>query len=154
MKKNLSNHRKLIYFLTIVFTLFIVVSCSVNANYALSNSEIDYEFESPEINLLVEKILNSPEDCWRKPNYQRKITIISKLFSLQELIRQWSFEEAYSKMLHDIKPKLTALKTNENEELWGNGVFKQEWVICEDLREEFRVDCNTIMNFLIAEQPA
>jgi len=170
MKKNLLNNGNLIYFFTIVFTLSIAASCSVSANYTVFNTVVDYEFEeSPnqnkqlsavenpvgsDINWLIEKILSTPEDCWRKPNYQRKNTVISKLYSLQELISQWSFEEAYSKMLYDIKPKLTALKTNENEESWGNGVFKQAWVICEDLREEFQADCNFILNLLIGEQPA
>lgn len=169
MKKNLLNNGMLIYFLTIVFTLSLVASCLVSANYTISNTVKDYEFEnSPnqneqsstiessviyEINWFLEKILSTSEDCWRKPSSQRKNTIISKLSSLQELISQWRFEEAYSKMLHDIKPKLTALKTNENEESWGNGVFKQAWVVCEDLREEFRVDCNFILNLLIGEQP-
>ena len=118
-----------------------MVKCRYRENFSISNTVKDYEFEkSPnqneqpstfedpvisEINWLMEKILSTPEDCWRKPNYQRKNTIISKLSSLQELISQWNFEEAYIKLLHDIKPKLTALKTHENEESWGNSVFKQ-----------------------------
>ena len=126
-----------------------MVKCRYRENFSISNTVKDYEFEkSPnqneqpstfedpvisEINWLMEKILSTPEDCWRKPNYQRKNTIISKLSSLQELISQWNFEEAYSKMLHEFKPKLSALKTDENEESWGNSVFKQAWVICEDL---------------------
>ena len=78
--------------------------------------------------------------------------MINKLTSLQELILQELFEEAYNKMLHDIKPKLTALKTDENEEPWGNGTFKQAWVVCEYLRDEFQDDCNAILE-LISTQP-
>lgn len=102
---------------------------------------------------LIEKIIESPEDCWRKPAQNRKDTMINKLTSLQDLILQELFEEAYNKTLHDIKPKLTALKTDENEEPWGNGTFKQAWVVCEYLRDEFRVDCNAILNDLIPTQP-
>ncbi len=98
---------------------------------------------------LINKIIQTPEDCWRKPAQNRKDTMINKLTSLKELILQDYLEEAYNKTLHDIKPKLTALKTDENEEPWGNGTFKQAWLVCEDLREEFRVDCNTILNELI-----
>ncbi len=102
---------------------------------------------------LIDYISESPDECWRKPAQNRKNTIINKLTSLQVLISQGLFEDAYNKMLHDIKPKLTALKTDENEEPWGNGTFKQAWVVCEDLRNEFLVDCNTILNELIPTQP-
>jgi len=58
------------------------------------------------------------------------------------------YAEAYDKLLHDIKPKLTGLKTNEFEEPWGNGVFKNPWVNCEELQEMFKVECNQILSHL------
>ena len=172
MKKNILNNGKLVYFLSIFLAILIVTSCSANGNYITNNVlednmvedvNIDMIVETQptdvvgglisKINDLIEKIIDSPEDCWRKPAQNRKNTMINKLTSLQELISQEFFEEAYNKMLHDIKPKLTALKTDENEEPWGNGTFKQAWVVCESLRDDFLVDCNTILNELISTQP-
>ncbi|MFX1325653.1 MAG: hypothetical protein ACFE8N_11900 [Promethearchaeota archaeon] len=46
----------------------------------------------------------------------------NKLNELQDMISENSFEEAYDKLLHDIKPKLTGLKTDENELPYGNGI--------------------------------
>lgn len=148
-----------------LLAVLIVTSCSANGNYVTNNVLEDkmvedvnidnvVETQPPyavvvdiisKINDLIEKIINSPEECWRKTAQNRKNTMINKLTSLKELILQELFEEAYNKMLHDIKPKLTALKTDENEEPWGNGTFKQPWVVCEYLRDEFRVDCNAIL---------
>ncbi|TKJ19223.1 MAG: hypothetical protein CEE42_15780 [Promethearchaeota archaeon Loki_b31] len=172
MKKNILNNRKLIYFLTMLLAVLMVTSCSANGNYVTNNVLEDkmvedvnidnvVETQPPyvvvidvisKIDDLIEKIFNSPDDCWRKTAQNRKNTMINKLTSLRELILQELFEEAYNKMLHDIKPKLTALKTDEDEIPWGNGTFKQAWVVCEDFRDEFRVDCNTILE-LISTQP-
>jgi len=170
MKKNILNNRKLIYFLTMLLSVLIVTSCSANGNYVTNNVLEDKIVEDVNIDMVVEtqptdvvggnvisnliiKIIESSEDCWRKPAQNRKNTMINKLTSLQELISQELFEEAYNKMLHDIKPKLTALKTDENDEPWGNGTFKQAWVVCQHLRNVFRVDCNTILNELIPTPP-
>jgi len=173
MKKNILNNRKLIYFLTMLLAVLIVTSCSANGNYVTNNVledktvedvNIDNGVESqpPDVVVvdvisliddLIEEISNSPDECWRKPAQNRKNTMINKLTSLKYLISQGFFEEAYNKMLHDIKPKLTALKTDEDEIPWGNGTFKQAWVVCEYLRDEFRVDCNAILNDLIPTQP-
>ena len=171
MKKKILNNRKLIYFLTMILAVLMVTSCSANGNYVTNNVledkivedvNIDNVVETQPIDVvggviskidaLIEYIIETPEDCWRKPAQNRKNTMINKLTSLKYLISQELFEEAYNKMLHDIKPKLTALKTDENEEPWGNGIFKQAWVVCEDLRDIFRVDCNTILNDLISAQ--
>lgn len=60
-----------------------------------------------------------------------------------------NYTEAYDKLLHDIKPKLTGLKTNENEDSWGNGAFSNPWITCEELQEEFREVCNQILIHLL-----
>lgn len=163
---------ELIYFFAF-FCIFLFISSSlayVDSNVNISetesvdNTENDIVFDNMEITItehnaismideLIEKILDSPIECWKNQANQTKNAIINKLTSLKELIRQENFDGAYNKMLHDIKPKLTGLKTNENEEPWGNGTFKQAWVLCEDLREEFRVDCNNILNNLIPPLP-
>ena len=170
MKKNILNSRKLIYILTIILAVLAVTLCSANGNYVNNNVLEDKMVEDVNIDIiietqpsdvvesngiskideLIEKVIESPENCWRKPAPNKKNAIINKLTSLQVLIEQELLEEAYIKMLHDIKPKLTALKTNENEEPWGNGAFKQAWVVCEDFRDVFRVDCNIILNELIS----
>lgn len=172
MKKNILINGKLIYFLTMLLAVLIVTSCSANGNYVSNNVLEDNMVEDVNIDMVVETqptdvvggviskiedliefIIESPEECWRKPAQNRKNTMINKLTSLQELISQELFEEAYNKMLHDIKPKLTALKTDEDEIPWGNGTFKQAWVVCEYLRDEFQVDCNAILNDLASIHP-
>ncbi len=155
-----------------LLAVLIVTSCSANGNYVSNNVLEDNMVEDVNIDMVVETqptdvvggviskiedliefIIESPEECWRKPAQNRKNTMINKLTSLQELISQELFEEAYNKMLHDIKPKLTALKTDEDEIPWGNGTFKQAWVVCEYLRDEFQVDCNAILNDLASIHP-
>jgi len=135
-----------------IFGLFTFSSTKVNNEYrdkavpVINNEEI-YDSESASsnelieslLNQLVEKIQTSDDECWRKPAINRKYTIINKINAL-------NLENLYDKVLHDIKPKLTGLKTNENEEMWGNGVFHNPWVICPDLQEELRLLCNEILN--------
>ena len=116
-----------------------------NIDQAASNSE---DYINPLIDQLIDKIQASNEDCWRKPASNRKITTVNKLTELKDLISSNNLEDAYDKLLHDIKPKLTGLKTDENEEPWGNGEFKNPWVICTDLQEEFRLDCNDILYYI------
>jgi len=105
---------------------------------------IDFIIQS--IDQVIEKIQASSDDCWKKPASNRKDTMIKKLTVLRELVSYINLEDAYEKLLHDIKPKLTGLKTDENEDPWGNGEFKNPWVICADLNEEFMSDCNEILS--------
>ncbi|MCK4779218.1 MAG: hypothetical protein KAT57_03475 [Candidatus Lokiarchaeota archaeon] len=97
------------------------------------------------IDQLIEKIQASSDECWRKPANNRKNTMINKLNGLKDLVSDDNLEDVYNKLLHEIKPKLTGLKTDENEEAWGNGVFKNPWVICPTLQEELRLICNDIL---------
>lgn len=113
----------------------------------IKNDEEFYDSESTDnngiieslIDQLIEKIQTSAEECWRKPATNRKETVINKINGL-------NLEDLYDKLLHDIKPKLTGLKTDEDENPWGNGVFNNPWVICPDLQEEFRLLCNDLLN--------
>lgn len=100
------------------------------------------------IDNLIEKIEGSPDECWRKPASNRKYTMINKLTTLKDMVSLNNLEGAYDKLLHDIKPKLTGLKTDENEEEWGNGVFNNPWVICDDYNLDFQIDCNEILSLL------
>ncbi len=97
------------------------------------------------IDQVIERIQSSSDDCWSKPASNRKNTMINKLIALKELVSSANYEGAYDKLLHDIKPKLTGLKKDENEDPWGNGVFKNPWVICNDLNEDFTSECNEIL---------
>ncbi len=45
---------------------------------------------------------------------------------------------AYDMLLHDLKPKLTGLKTDEHEVPWGKGVFNNPWVTGAALQWQFR----------------
>lgn len=92
------------------------------------------------IDALIEKITDSPEECWGQKNH--KATMINKVTELKEM----NLEDAYDKLLHDIKPKLTGLKEDENGNQFGNGIFKNPWVTCETLQEEFEQDCNELLS--------
>ncbi|MFX0026734.1 MAG: hypothetical protein ACFE8M_09980 [Candidatus Hermodarchaeota archaeon] len=138
MKNNKKTNRK-IYLLIILLTGLALGSCTIAVKANIS----DFTFNIEEFK---GEIQNSDDLCWKNPGQNRKDAICKKLTALQELINEENFEEAYDKLLYDIKPKLTGLKTDENEVPWGNGVFEQTWVICENLREEFRVECNLILS--------
>ena len=100
------------------------------------------------IDILIENISSSPDECWRKPVSNKKNTMISKLTTLKDMVSLNNFEGAYDKLLHDIKPKLTGKKTDENEEEWGNGIFKNPWVICDDYNLYYQEGCNVILSQL------
>ncbi|MFX1478659.1 MAG: hypothetical protein ACFFCI_11075, partial [Promethearchaeota archaeon] len=118
---------------------------SGGGNGYLRLDDIAFYYVPFDITQFKEIIQISPDECWIKPAQNRKNTINNKLTELQELIDMENFEDAYDKLLHDIKPKLTGLKTDENEQSWGNGVYDKAWVICETLREQYRIACNLIL---------
>jgi len=105
-----------------------------------------------EVDELTMKIQDTADECWRKPSSSRKATMINKLNALRALVEEENLEEAYEKLLFDIKPKLTGLKTDENEEPWSADGFKIPWVVCEALREELRGDCNELLSH-VCEEP-
>jgi hypothetical protein len=94
---------------------------------------------------LIDNIESSSAVSWREPSTNRKQTMIDKLIAVKDLVGTHNFEEAYDILLHDIKPKLTGLKTDENEEPWGNDIFNNPWVTCCDLQEAYRLTCNEIL---------
>ena len=101
-----------------------------------------------EVDQLIEMVHGSDDCCWSRVNHKK--TMIQKLNAVQGLIEDGNYADAYNKMLHDIKPKLTGLKTDESEEPWANHqyggcMFHLAWVECEQLREEFWLKCNTIL---------
>ena len=138
MKKTIKSTYLSLCLAILTFNSFLTV---VKAAPSDTNSEID-QFKG--------KIQSTPDSCWKKPADNRRNAIINKLSALQELVWDENFAEAYDKLLRDIKPKLTGLKTDEKEESWGSGVFKEAWVTCSELREEFRMECNRLLSYLKA----
>ncbi len=96
----------------------------------------------------------SDDEAWAKPGWNRKQAMMHKLDATIDLMLAGNYREAYDKLLHDIKPKLTGLKTDEHEAPWGNGVFPAPWVIDVELQEAFRIWVNdalaTISSMLCA----
>ena len=85
-----------------------------------------------EIDQLKVAIQESPDDQWGDPADQRKAAMLNKLNELTSLVNSLNYEEAYDKLLHDIKPFLTGLKVDENGIEFGNGTFKNSWVTGDD----------------------
>lgn len=136
---------------TVVFGVSQLGIIAQNNTVSSDNEDSEGVFKEEilrKIDCLIEKVENSSDDCWWEPICQRKAEIINKSIVLKELINLDYIEKAYDKLLHEIKPKLTGLKTDEDEHVWGNEVFNNSWVICDELKEEFRVDCNELLTYI------
>ncbi|MFW9822847.1 MAG: hypothetical protein ACFFE4_07930 [Candidatus Thorarchaeota archaeon] len=107
---------------------------------------VEHEYIMLEIDQLIKALDLCLDDCWREET--DKITMISKLIELKTLVSSEEIGEAYDKLLHDIKPKLTGLKTDENEVPWDHGLFENPWVTCEVFQVEYCSACNKILEHL------
>ncbi|NVM34618.1 MAG: hypothetical protein HWN81_03420 [Candidatus Lokiarchaeota archaeon] len=107
------------------------------------------EYVKWKIDNLNQMLQESSNDYWRHPDNNLKAHIGQKLTLAKQMIDTDVFLDAYNKMLHDIKPKITGLKTDENEQVWGNGVFNNPWVIEEELSNECKIQCNTILSYIL-----
>jgi hypothetical protein len=109
---------------------------------------------SEEIDQLIDMIEESSKKDWKRPGWLRKYIMIRKVTRVKAMVDDGNFTDAYDKMLHNIKPKLTGLKTDENEDPWtqNNCRFRwwwwRSWVKSSELKEEFRLKCNRIMTML------
>lgn len=74
-------------------------------------------------------------NCWQKKNYQA--TMINKINEVIALKESGQYAEAYSKLIHDVSPKLTGMKVN------GNPDFKNAWV-CESAFASFSAQISPI----------
>lgn len=81
-----------------------------------------------DINMLKEKIKDSPRSSWKKPTWIRKFVMLIKLDVLKRQIARDDLETAYDKMRSDIKPKLT-----------------NSWVTNKELQADYCVDCDHIL---------
>jgi len=71
---------------------------------------------------LRDELDNIPDDDWRNPSSPLKKAMDNKLNALINIMSGCSsvyYEEAYEKLLHDNKPKLTGNKTDEEEVPWA-----------------------------------
>jgi hypothetical protein len=94
------------------------------------------------------KCSNLDDDDLRNPHHELKDTLVSKLEQLILMVENEDYTGAYNKLLHDIKPKLTGLKTDENGVEWGNGIFNNPWIINEKTQAEFKIWADIILNAL------
>ncbi|NMC06985.1 MAG: hypothetical protein GYA24_17335 [Candidatus Lokiarchaeota archaeon] len=99
------------------------------------------------INDLIWSLQHSSDSIWEKPN--RRHPMDEKLAELINLIDTKEYSNAYDKLLHDIKPKLTGLKTDENECPWGNGVIGNPWIIDEECQEYYKLHINPLLKGII-----
>jgi hypothetical protein len=146
----------------------VLLSDELGDHYIVTQYEVyngEYLFEQRDLTVTIE--VGEPElpgpsvdglvamvgetDCWKKPVENRQATMMSKLVELQELIDTGFLQDAYDKLLHDIKPKLTALKEDEAGETFGNGVFKNAWITCQPVMDEFEVLCDDLLGLVKQE---
>ena len=122
------------------------------SNYTIGTFETTFddmgEYMKWRIGNLNEKLQTSSDDYWRNPVDSHKKALDEKLTALTHMFDTLNFLDAYNKMLHDIKPKLTGLKTDENGNPWGNGVFNNPWVENQDFQEELWNECNELLSFI------
>ncbi len=96
----------------------------------------------------IARIQSSIDADWRNPGDNRKAEMVTKLGNLRALVEAGQNAKAYEVLLHDVKPKLTGLKTDEDDVAWGNGVFNNPWVETPALQEEFRLWANALAHGL------
>ncbi len=96
-----------------------------------------------EIAVIETMIENAPSEYWRNQNNLQ--TMINKMDELIAFVSNCQFQEAYNKLLNDIKPKLTGVTDNENNVVFGNGVFKNAWILDGTLRLEFEIHVDAVL---------
>ena len=95
------------------------------------------------IDALIEEV--SEDKCIK--NQQ---AMLNKLGELRSDAVNGLYTDAYDKLLHDIKPKLTALKMDELGNTFGDGIFKNPWA-CASKFAIYEELCNAILTALHAE---
>ncbi len=101
------------------------------------------------LNKLIDELFNEiPEEAWAKPSYNLRNAMKLKIVDLIDTMSGCSpdfYEDAYNKLLHDIKPKLTGLKTDEEETPWDGGIFRKPWIIDDYYQEILQYTCNCLL---------
>ncbi len=137
---------------SLVDTPFLVTSSSYEITYVKEyvpdNIDDDLGIQCGDGNHLRDKIRNCSDGSWVKSSWCRRLSMIIKVKNLFLLIKSEKYEEAYDLLLYDIKPKLTGLETDENEEPWDDGIYEDPWIQSPALQELFRLKCNRVLLFL------
>jgi hypothetical protein len=130
-----------------IYLLIIILTGLALGSYIITVKTSPDDFVE-EVEQFKDRVSSSPKDCWRWPAKFLKNWMVFKLDRIMDLIFEEKYKWAYMKLLYDVKPKLTGLKTDENEEPWGLCSFYWAWVKCDDLKEEFRIACNALLSHL------
>jgi len=93
---------------------------------------------------LIEKLIDAVDNDGCIKNQQ---AMLNKLAELYDLADNKMYAEAYDKLLHDIKPKLTGLKEDELGNIFGDGTFKNPWA-CASKFAVYEDLCNAILTEL------
>ena len=95
-----------------------------------------YSFAKYDLSTLATMLNATSNSSWSKPWEMRKM--VDEIGMVCKLFDAGYYALAYNMLLHDIKPKLTGLKTDENGTRWGNGVFKNPWIVDLAMRLKLR----------------
>ncbi len=118
---------------------------SITTSFEVSVNELK-EFVLWEVEELRKFIMSSPDCWWSHKN--RRSTMLNKIDALQNKINNNEFSCAYSSLLHDIKPKLTGLKMDENGAIWGGLFYQNPWIINPGAQFQFCIQCDQILHHL------
>ena len=126
----------------------IVANIMLDGNVVESESE-DFKINQKSVvNLILAQlgeingIIDSSDNTdWNKVNYKKTFT--NKLNALIKQVIKGEYEEAYEKLLFDIKPKLTGLRVDEWQIVWSDcGAFEQAWTEDPSLNSAFEYEIN------------
>ncbi|MFW9822524.1 MAG: hypothetical protein ACFFE4_06295 [Candidatus Thorarchaeota archaeon] len=99
------------------------------------------------LNMLIDELYTEiPEDAWVK--LSRRNAMVRRITALIDTMAESGPEfygEAYDRLLREIKPKLTGLKTNEEEIPWDGGIYNDPWIIIELYQEILQYTCNQLL---------
>lgn len=118
------------------------LSSSLTNEVIIGGSSIVILQKLEQLNVTIMQLENSAFD---KNPTQQKNALSNKIQEIIEAVLSEEYEAAYEAILRDLKPKLTGLKTDENEIPWGNGTFKNPWIIDITAQELFRDLCNLLL---------
>ncbi|MFW9829148.1 MAG: hypothetical protein ACFFEY_16350 [Candidatus Thorarchaeota archaeon] len=99
------------------------------------------------LNMMIDGLYNEiPENAWEK--LSRRNAMTRRIFALIDTMSGCTpdfYEEAYDRLLREIKPKLTGLKTDEEEIPWDGGIYENPWIIDELYQEILQYTCNQLL---------
>lgn len=118
-----------------------------------------------ELYQLRQMVEDSDLECWKVSHHRHnnpklasnaKNAMLDKIDETIAMVNDELYTDAYDKLLHDIKPKLTGLKEDEEGVIFGNVKFKNPWFECEEGQQLFEGQCNAVLyglNNIHKEEP-